>query len=106
MPPVLIVLIVLTVLLLGLVANAACALATNRPHSPAIPALAAPLDPMLALARGLQVLADRHPDGTSHHFITPTPAAAHPCGDYCHHAAIACYCGASRLRGYSVPEVR
>lgn len=104
------VLLVAAVLFLGLLANAMWALATSRPHTPATIALGTTAgNPMLALARGLQPFAGRHPDGTSHAFTEPVPAGTHACGDgpsYCHHTALACRCGASAVHGYAVPEVR
>lgn len=101
-------LVALGVLLLGLVLNAAWALATARPHTPTTRESASPVNPLDAIARGLQPFVGRHPDGTSHAFTRPAAAGSHACDSvaYCHHAALACRCGATLLRGHSVPEVR
>jgi hypothetical protein len=48
---------------------------------------------------------DRHEDGSKHAWFE-VPLQVHPCYGYCHHYQVSCPCGASRLFGDSVEEVR
>lgn len=93
--------------LLALCADACRALATQRPHTPS--RAGKPLTPVDALASGLQAFAGRHPDGTTHDFTTAAPVGVHACTSgvgYCHHEALACRCGAQRVTGYAIEEMR
>jgi hypothetical protein len=55
-------------------------------------------------------LLDRHEDGTKHEWVRNNGPwigpSLHACSDYCHHYQLICHCGATRIVGYSVEEVR
>lgn len=98
------VLVVLGLMLLGLVLSAARSLVAASAVGGVRAHNANPLDvPSL-----LNILTGRHPDGTAHRFGETVPLGVHSCESvsYCHHERMRCACGASRVSGYAVAEVR